>query len=112
MDIQDWKDSLVEKAVRQITFKSNMSSKDITNLTTILFYYLDEGISVLKEWRKIKNDSEFVSKRYDSALVQYLINKNLVNGREMFDVYTSGGVKADMKKSPESVLKSNFCQVI
>ncbi len=112
MEIQDWKDEIVENAIRQITYGSNMSSKDVSRLTAILFDYLEDGMQVLRIWRKIKIDSEFLSKKYDTALVKYLIDRNSVSGRDVFDSYSSGGVNTKFTKSPESKLKSSFPQVM
>ena len=112
MELQEWKDGIVQKALRQITYRNNMSSSDISELSFILSDYLDEGIKVLKKWRKLNNDDEFVIGNHDSGLVEYLKNRNQANGRELFSDYSSGGVKAKMDKTPESVLKSTCKQVM
>ena len=112
MELQEWKDFIVKKALRQITYRNNMSSSDISELTLVLSDYLGEGIKILKKWRKLNNDDEFVSGNHDSGLVEYLKNKVQANGRELFSDYSSGGVKAKMDKTPESVLKSTCKQVM
>lgn len=112
MEMQEWKDTIIDKAKRQITFRNNMSSSEILNLTVVLSDYLDEGISILRKWRKLKTDSEFLSGEHDSGLVNFLKNKYSANGREIFEGYSSGGVSSTMNKSPESLLKSTCKQVI
>ena len=112
MEIQEWKDGIIDKAKRQISFRNNMSSSDIQDLTIVLSDYLEEGISILKKWRKLKDDNEFSSGEYDSGLIGFLKNKYSANGRELYSDYSSGGVRANMKKSPESILKSDYKQVM
>lgn len=112
MDFTSWKLELVDKAIRQISYKSNMSNSEKTELSLVLSDYLDEGISILRKWRKLKDDSEFVNGDHDSGLIDFIKNKHSANGRELYSDYSSGGVKATMKKTPESVLKSSCKQVI
>lgn len=112
MEMQEWKDSILDKAKRQVSYRNNMSSSDIQELTLVLSDYLEEGISIIKKWRKLQNESEFLSGEHDSRLINFLKNKYSANGRELFGDYSSGGIKANMKKSPESILKSTCKQVI
>lgn len=112
MELQEWKAEVVKKAISQITYRNNMSSSDISELTFVLSDYLDEGISVLKKWRKLKNDNEFLNREHDDGLIDYLKNKMQANGRDLFSDYSSGGVRAKMDKTPESVLKSTCKQVM
>ena len=112
MEMQEWKDSILDKAKRQITYRNNMSGSDIQELMFVLSDYLEEGISIIKKWRKLKDESEFVGGIHDSGIVGFLKNKYSANGRELFGDYSSGGVKANMKQSPESLLKSTCKQVI
>jgi hypothetical protein len=112
MEMQEWKDGIVDKAVRQITLQSNMSTTDISKLTLVLIDYLDDGIRIIEDWRKLKTDDEFSSGKHDTALVGYLKNRYLDAGRELFSDYSSGGVRASRKQTPESVLKSSCKQVM
>jgi hypothetical protein len=112
MEMQEWKDLIIDKAKRQITYRNNMSSSDIQELTLVLSDYLDEGISILRKWRKIKDDSAFLSKEYDSGLVLFVKEKYQANGRDLFSGYSSGGVSATMKVSPENTLKGTYKQVM
>lgn len=112
MEMQEWKYGIIDKATRQITYRNNMSKSDIQELTMVLSDYLEEGMSILKKWRKLKDESEFVGGIHDSGLVSFLKNKYSANGRELYSGYSSGGVSSTMDKSPESVLKSTCKQVI
>jgi hypothetical protein len=112
MDMQSWKSGLVMKAVKQITYKTNMSNSDINSLTNVLSDYLDEGINILRKWRKLKDDTEFVSGMHDSGLIVFIKSKEQANGRDLFTGYSSGGITATMKVSPENVLKSTCKQVM
>jgi hypothetical protein len=107
-----WKNKLVEKAVRQVSYKINMSANDINDLTFALSDYLDEGITILRKWRKMKDDSEFISGMHDDGLVLFMKAKNQANGRDLFAEYSSGSVKANMKHTPESLLKASCKQVM
>ena len=112
MEMQEWKDGIVEKAKRQLAYRNNLSGSDIDSLTIALFDYLDEGINVLREWRKLSNDVEFISGKHDNALIVFLKEKNQANGRDLFGDYSSGGIKANMKTTPENRLKGSCKQVM
>ena len=112
MELQEWKDGVIAKAVRQITYRANMSQSDIDNLTFVLSDYLDDGITILRNWRKMSDDSEFISGQHDSGLVAFLKAKDQANGRDLFTGYSSGGVNATMKVTPENLLKGSCKQVM
>ena len=112
MELQDWKNVIIAKAVKQISYKSNMSASDKTELTFVLLDYLDEGITILRKWRKLKDDTEFVSGQHDSGLVAFIKAKDQANGRDLFSDYSSGGVRANMKVTPENLLKGSCKQVM
>ena len=112
MEMVEWKDGIVKKAIRQIEYRSNMSNADKDKLTIVLSDYLDEGLNVLRKWRKLKSDDEFLSGMHDNGLIVYLKAKEQANGRDLFSSYSSGGVNATMKQSPESLLKASCKQVL
>lgn len=112
MELQEWKDSVIAKAVRQIKYRANMSQTDIDNLTFVLSDYLDDGIMILRKWRKMSDDSEFISGQHDSGLVAFIKAKDQANGRDLFSDYSSGGVRANMKVTPENLLKGSCKQVM
>ena len=112
MTMIEWKDGIIEKALRQITYRNNMSQADKDDLTLVLSDYLDEGISILRKWRKLKDDREFISGVHDGGLMVFLKAKDQANGRDLFNDYSSGNVKANMKQTPESLLKASCKQVI
>lgn len=112
MEMQEWKDGVIANAVRQITYRANMSQTDIDNLTFVLSNYLDDGITILRKWRKMSDDSEFISGQHDSGLVTFIKAKDQANGRDLFSDYSSGGVRANMKVTPENLLKGSCKQVM
>lgn len=112
MELQEWKDTLIDKSIRKITFRNNMSANDISELTLVLVDFLDEGIAELKKWRKLKNNDEFLNGIHDTALLTFINDKYLANGRELFQGYSSGGVNASMKVSPLSRLQSSCNQAM
>ena len=112
MEMQEWKDGVIAKALRQITYRANMSQNDIDNLTFVLSDYLEDGITILRKWRKMSDDSEFISGQHDSGLVSFLKAKDQANGRDLFTGYSSGGVNATMKVTPENLLKGSCKQVM
>lgn len=112
MEMFEWKNDIIERAVRQISYRNNMSQADKDDLTLVLSDYLNDGINILRKWRKLKNDTEFVSGMHDEGLVVYLKAKYQANGRDLFVGYSSGGVNASMKQTPESLLKASCKQVI
>lgn len=112
MEMQKWKDSIIERAKRQICYRSNMSNADKADLFVVLSDYLDEGITILRKWRKMSDDSEFLSRQHDEALVTFIKEKDQANGRDLFSDYSSGGVRANMKVTPENLLKGSCKQVM
>ena len=112
MELQEWKDSIIKDAKVQIYFRNNLSLEEDSNLVSILSIYLEDGINIIKQWRKLKNDNEFIGGIHNVALKRYIADRYLAAGRELFNDYSSGGVKATMKQSPESRLKSCVKQVI
>lgn len=112
MELNDWKDKIIEKSKKQISFRSNMSNTEIADLTTILFDYLEDGMLIIKNWRKLKDTTEFTNGQHDSGLIRYINDKYLANGREYYESFSSGGVSSSSKQSPESRLKSTCKQVM
>ena len=112
MEMQEWKDGVIAKAVRQISYRSNLSDTDMNNLTLVLSDYLDEGIKILRKWRKLKDDSELLSGMHDDGLVVFMKAKDQANGRDLFSDYSSGGIRANAKVTPESLLKASCKQVM
>ena len=112
MDLQEWKDGIIDKSKRQISYRSNMSNMDISDLTLVLSDFLSNGMKILKKWRKLDNDEQFLSGEYDTALIDYLKNSFQANNRELFSDYNVGGIRAKMDRTPESVLKSSCKQVM
>lgn len=112
MDIYEWKQGIIDKAVRQISYRNNMSQTDKDDLSLVLSDYLNDGINILRKWRKLKDDNEFVSGMHDEGIILYLKAKEQANGRDLFVGYSSGGVSASMKQTPESLLKASCKQVI
>lgn len=112
MEMQEWKDGVIAKAVRQITYRANMSQADIDKATLVLSDYLDDGITILRKWRKLKDDSELLSGMHDDGLVVFMKAKDQANGRDLFSDYSSGGIRANAKVTPESLLKGSCKQVM
>ena len=112
MEMQEWKDGIIDVAKSQISYNANMSSSEINSLTLVLSNYLDGGINILRKWRKLKTNEEFLFGMHDEALVDYIKAKHQINGRDIFSDYSSGGVKANVKVTPENQLKGSCKQVM
>ena len=112
MEMQEWKDSILDIAKEQISYKANMSNSEINSLTLVLSAYLNFGINILKKWRKLKTEEEFVSGIHDEALVNYIKAKYQMNGRDIFNDYSSADVKSNAKTTPENELKASCKQVM
>lgn len=112
MLFDEWREGIIEKAKRQISYRANMSSSDIQELTLVLFDFFDEAISILTKWRKLKTNDEFLQGMHDASICKFLVEKYNSIGREGFTSYGAGGISTSMPRSPESVLKSSTKQVI
>lgn len=113
MDFTQWKDSIIEKAVAQISYRANMAPTDKSELNSLLSSFIDDGISILIKWRKLNpEDEEFTNGVHDSSLVAYLKNRYYDNGKELYNGYSSNGISTNKKVSAESLLKSSCKQVL
>lgn len=110
--ISTWRDEIIKKVIRQISYRSNLSNADIDKLLPVLYDYLNEGVAILRKWRKISDENEIYNGKYDDGLIAFLKAKEQINGREAFSDYTSGGVTANMKVTPENILKGYYRQVL
>lgn len=114
MDLTQWKDSIIEKAVSQISYRANMAPVDKSELNSLLSSFLDDGISILRKWRKLKSEEneEFTNGTHDSSLVAFLKNKYYDNGKELYNGYSSNGISTSKRVAAESLLKSSCKQVL
>lgn len=106
MELRDWRDKIINNSKMLISNRSNMSFNEVENMTDVLELYLDDGISLIKKWRKLNDNEEFLNGDHDSALREYVYNRYLASGREIFQSYSSGGISSSMKSSPDNILKS------
>ena len=112
LTLDEWKKLRKDNAVTQICYRNNMSTSDKTELESILSVFLDDGIAIIKQWRKLKDNDEFLTGKHDYALKQFVIDKYLSNGRDIYKGYSSGGVNATMDQTPEGRLKNSCKQVM
>ena len=112
MEFDAWKLRIVEKAIAKEKYHSNMSENEALQLSTLFCDYLDDGVLIIKKWRKLKDTTEFTNGDHNEGLLTYISDRHQSRGRELYQGYSSGGVSASMVRSPESRLKSSCKQVI
>lgn len=112
MEDREWRDKIINNSKILISNRNNLSLNEVEDMNSIFELYLDDGISIIKKWRKLNDFEEFLSGQHDSALREYIYNRYLASGREIFQSYSSGGVSSSMKTSPDDILKSTCSQRI
>lgn len=109
MSIEEYKQSVVEKSTRRIKFQSNYGS-NYPELAAILNDFCDNGVSIITQWRKLSDETEIVSGKWDSQLVEYVVNSFNSMNDENLNSSTANGTTRNYRMSAESMLKSKIPQ--
>lgn len=112
MEFDAWKLKIVEKAIEKEKYHSNMGANEVQSLTVLFSDYLEEGVHIIRKWRKLKDTTEFTNGDHDQALLNYISDRHQSRGRELYYGYSSNGVSASQKYSAESRLKASCKQVL
>jgi hypothetical protein len=109
-DIDEYKSYIVGKAKTKLLYKSNMIDSD--NLTAILNDLFTDSYNIIKKWRHLKKDDEFLSQKWDTEIVNFVVESYRVMGDENLATISANGISKGYKISPEAKLKSSIPQAM
>lgn len=109
MDIDDLGTTVVAEAKTRLWYRGNMNYGD-TELTAVLNSLFYKGISIIRKWRKLKIDDEFLQGKWDNELTDFIINSYNSLNEENLKSYAGGGFSRTYIMSAESILKSKIPQ--
>lgn len=110
LDIDEYKGYIVGKATDKLLYKSNISKND--DLTNILSDFFDDAYRTIKNWRKLKIDDEFLSQKWDSEIIDFVVDSYRALGDELIGEKTVNGVRKVYAINPLARLKSRIPQCI
>lgn len=73
---------------------------------------IEDAISIIRVWRKLKNDKEILEGLYDTNIVTFVLNSINMAGIEGQSQSIANGIRKNFYNTPESVLKSEIKQVL
>lgn len=109
-DIDEYGDYIVDRAKTRLLYKSNTTDKK--ELNTILLALFNDAYNIVKAWRHLKTDDEFLSQKWDTQLTEYVISAYQRMGDETLASSNINGVNRSYKISPEAKLKSSIPQTM
>ena len=107
-DIDEYGDYIVDRAKNRLLYKSNMT--DSSNLRAILLDLFKDAYNIIKKWRKLKDDDEFLSQKWDTEITDFVTNSYRRMGDETLASSTMNGIAKTYKISPEAQLKASVPQ--
>lgn len=100
------KSSLLEKAQRKL---SN-AFPDYEYDEDLLGDYFDDAVLVIKKWKKNYNDSVVLSGRFDTDIVQFIVESINKSGVEGQYSSSANGISKVFISTPEDNLKAKIPQ--
>lgn len=109
-DVDEYKRYIVKRATRKVLYNSN--NIQTQDLIAILNDYFDDAYRIIVKWRKLKNDEEFISQKWDKEITDFIVNSYLTMGDDTLNSISINGVNKSYRISPEGQLKSSIPQII
>lgn len=103
------KQSIIEKAKVRLAYKSNIN-KSNADFNAILSDFFDNAVGIIEQWRKLKDETEIESRKWDNEIVGYIVDSYNAMNEEILATSSSNGVTRGYKISPENSLKSKIPQ--
>lgn len=110
LDIDEYREYVVGKATTKLLYRNNSIQSDA--LTTILSDFFDDAYRTIKNWRKLKTDDEFLSEKWDSEIIDFVVDSYRAMGEEMIAASSANGVKRTYAINPLARLKSRVPQIV
>ena len=98
--------ALIEKVQRRLSnnFPDYEYDEDLLN------DYFDEACDIIRDWKRLSNDSSFFTGNYDRPIIQFIIESLNVAGIEGQSMSSANGITKSFYGSPEANLKSQIPQ--
>ena len=109
LDIEEYRDYIVGKAKTKLLYRSNMTDSDVS---AILFDFFTDAYNIIKNWRKLKTDDEFLSQKWDTQIIDFVVDSYRMMGEENLAASSMNGISRTYNLSPEARLKSRIPQII
>lgn len=107
-DIDEYGDYIVDRAKDRLLYKSNMT--DSSKLRAILLDLFKDAYNIIKKWRKLDKDDEFLSQKWDTEITDFVLNSYRRMGDETLESSNINGINKKYRISPEAKLKSEIPQ--
>lgn len=111
LDIDEYGEYIVDEAELRIIYKSNMTKGD-KNLRAILLALFKDAYNIIKKWRHLNDLDEFLSQKWDSEIIEFVVNSYRRMGDETVASSNINGVSRSYQITPEAKLKSSIPQCI
>lgn len=100
------KETLLEKIQRKLAYNSPDFEFDEEFLQDLI----DEAYTIIYNWRKLSKNDEMLSGRYDTNIIQYVIESINATGIEGQKASSANGISKSFYNTPEANLKSSISQ--
>lgn len=102
------KSAVIEKVQRQVS--NNFA--DYTYEEELLEDYFDDAYNIIRSWRKLTKDDEFLTGKYDSNIKRFIIESLNIAGLEGQYSSSANGIQKIFIATPETNLKCSIPQVL
>lgn len=111
MDNEMHKTTVIQRAKSRLSYADNadMSSADVASILSEYYY---SGVSIIRKWRKLKDNSEIILGTWDEELVAFIVDSWNAMNEETLASTNVGGNSRSYKFTPEGALKSKIRQVL
>ena len=105
------KTTIISRAKTRLSYASNddMNGADIASILSDYYY---TGLSIIRKWRKLRDDNEIMLGKCDEELVAFIVDSWNAMNEENLSATNVGGNSRSYRYSPEDALKSKIKQVM
>lgn len=108
-NLSEYKTFIIQSAEERLFFMKNIN-RESTELKTVLSNLYDKGYSVIRQWRKMKDDTEFLNGKWNNQHIDFIVDSYNALNEENYTSSNVGGNSRTYSMSPESALKSKIPQ--
>lgn len=107
--LSEYKTSVIQLAEERLFFMKNIN-KENDDVQIVLSNLFDKGYNVIKKWRKMTDDEEFLEQKWENEHTDFIVDSYNALNEENYKNSNVGGVSRSYSMSPESALKSKIPQ--
>lgn len=100
------KETLLEKVQRKIQFNTPDYEIDEEYIEDLI----DEAIGIIRDWRKLSNNDEFLNELYNTNIINYVIETINMSGIEGQKVSNANGNSKTFINTPANNLRTSISQ--